>query len=45
LEERQVTQFEEQFQIFLGLALALLWIEWMWPERRAARRVWTGRFE
>ncbi|MGD8729107.1 MAG: VWA domain-containing protein, partial [Gemmatimonadota bacterium] len=39
LEERQVTQFEEQFQIFLGLALALLWIEWMWPERRAARRV------
>lgn len=45
LEERQVTQFEEQFQIFLGLALALLWIEWMWPERRRARRVWTGRFQ
>ena len=45
LEERQVTQFEEQFQIFLGLALALLWLEWMWPERRRADRVWAGRFE
>ena len=26
VEERQVTQFDEQFQIFLGIALALLTI-------------------
>jgi Ca-activated chloride channel family protein len=45
LEERQVTQFEEQFQIFLGAALALLFVEWMWPERRRLRVAWTGRFE
>jgi len=45
LEERQVTQFEEQFQIFVALALALLLIEWMWPERRRTRAAWAGRFE
>lgn len=42
LEERQVTQFEEQFQIFLGLALALLLVEWVLPERRRARTAWEG---
>jgi len=45
LEERQVTVFEEQFQIFVGLALALLFLEWLWPERRRARAAWAGRFE
>ena len=45
LEERQVTQFEEQFQIFLGVALALLLMEWLWPERRTVRTAWAGRFE
>jgi hypothetical protein len=45
LEERQVTQFDEQFQIFLGLALVLLFAEWLWPERRRMRAAWVGRFE
>jgi Ca-activated chloride channel homolog len=45
IEERQVTQYEEQFQIFLGLALALLMAEWLLPERKRRERAWTGRFE
>jgi Ca-activated chloride channel family protein len=45
LEERQVTLFEEQFQIFLAMALALLFAEFVWPERRRARAAWAGRFE
>lgn len=45
VEERQVTRFEEQFQIFLGLALALLFVEWLWPERRRPSASWAGRFE
>jgi len=45
VEERQVTQFEEQFQIFLGVALGLLLIEWMLPERRRAKVAWAGRFD
>lgn len=34
LEAREVTQFEEQFQLFLALALALLFAEAMVPEGR-----------
>jgi Ca-activated chloride channel family protein len=45
LEERQVTRFEEQFQMFLAMALALLFVEWVWPERRRVREAWAGRFE
>ncbi|MDH3205825.1 MAG: VWA domain-containing protein [Gemmatimonadota bacterium] len=45
LEERQVTQFEEQFQIFIAMALALLFVEWILPERRRVRTAWAGRFE
>lgn len=45
LEERQVTQFDEQFQIFVAMALALLFAEWLWPERRRTRVAWAGRFE
>lgn len=45
LEERQVTQFDEQFQIFVAVALALLFVEWLWPERRRPRVAWAGRFE
>jgi Ca-activated chloride channel family protein len=44
IEERQVTLFEEQFQIFLGLALALLVAEWLLPERRRPARSWAMRF-
>jgi Ca-activated chloride channel homolog len=45
IEGRRVTLFEEQFQIFLGLALALLVAEWLLPERRNLDRAWVGRFE
>lgn len=43
-EARQVTQFEEQYQIFLGLALALLIAEVLVPDRKKSRHEWTGRF-
>jgi Ca-activated chloride channel family protein len=45
LDARQITQFEEQFQIFLGVAWALLLIEWLLPERRRVQTAWAGRFE
>lgn len=44
LEAREVTRFEEQFQIFLGLALLLLLIEGLVPDRRRATEAWAGRF-
>jgi Ca-activated chloride channel family protein len=43
LEARQVTRFEEQFQLFVGLALALLVIEFLIPVRRRPPATWTGR--
>jgi len=45
IDARQVTLFEEQFQIFLAVALAMLWVEWLIPERRRRREAWAGRFE
>ena len=45
LDSREITQFEEQFQIFLGLAFALLLIEALVPERRRTAEAWSGRFE
>jgi Ca-activated chloride channel family protein len=44
LEVREVTQFDEQFQIFLGLALALLLIESLMSDRRTGKAIWVGRF-
>ncbi len=44
LEAREITQFEEQFQIFLGLALMLLLAESLIPERSRKKEVWAGRF-
>ncbi len=44
LEAREVTQFEEQFQIFLGAALLLLLAEAMVPDRRRKQEAWAGRF-
>ncbi len=44
LETREITQFDEQFQIFLGLALVLLLVEGLIPERRRKREAWAGRF-
>lgn len=43
LEAQQVTRFDEQFQLFVGLALALLVIEMLVPDRRRARDAWVGR--
>lgn len=43
-EARQVTQFKEQYQIFLGLALFMLIAETFIPERRSRTHQWTGRF-
>jgi len=45
LDAQQITQFEEQYQVFLGLALVLLLIEVSVPERRKTRDEWLGRFE
>ena len=42
VESREVTQFEEQFQIFLGAALLLLVVEFIVPGRRRRR---TGVLE
>ena len=44
LGTRQVTQFEEQFQIFLGVALVLLLAEAVLPDRRRHTEAWEGRF-
>ncbi len=44
-EAQQVTQFEEQYQIFLGLAIVLLVAEFFVPDRRRVKAEWRGRFE
>ena len=44
LEAREITQFDEQFQVFLGFALILLLVEGLIPERRRKKEAWTGRF-
>ena len=44
-EERQITQFEEQYQLFLAVALVLLFTEWMISDRRRSGVAWAGRFE
>jgi Ca-activated chloride channel family protein len=41
----QVTQFEEQYQIFLGLALLLLMADVLVTDRRRKGGEWKGRFE
>jgi len=43
IESREVTRYEEQYQIFLGLALVLLVAEALLPERRRAADAWAGR--
>ncbi|WP_419161602.1 hypothetical protein [Candidatus Palauibacter sp.] len=44
IDAREVTQFEEQFQIFLGAAILLLFLEGLWSDRRQTTRAWRGRF-
>ena len=43
IESREVTRYEEQYQIFLGLALVLLVAEALLPERRRVADAWVGR--
>ena len=43
IELREVTRYEEQYQIFLGLALMLLVAEALMPERRRVADVRVGR--
>jgi len=43
IEAQELTQFEEQYQIFLGIAMALLVIELVIPERRRMDSAWRGR--
>lgn len=45
IDAMRVTQFEEQYQIFLGLALLMLMVEALVSERRREDLVWSGRFE
>lgn len=44
LASKTITQYEERFQIPLGLALVLLIADLVLPERVRARREWEGRF-
>jgi Ca-activated chloride channel homolog len=44
LEAREVTQFDEQYQIFLGMALAFLVLEVLVSDRRRVTSAWRGRF-
>ena len=44
LEAREITQFDEQFQVFLGFAVLLLVLEGLIPERRRRKEAWAGRF-
>lgn len=45
IDAQQMTQYEERYQIFLGLALALLVVELLVPERRRPAAEWKGRFQ
>jgi len=44
-DAREVTRFEEQYQIFLALALLLLLSEALLSDRRTEEHEWVGRFE
>ena len=44
-EVERVTVFDEQYQIFLGLALTLLVGEILVPDRRRPQTSWLGRFQ
>lgn len=45
VDAMQVTQFEEQYQLFLGLALLMLVADGLVSERRRGDHEWAGRFE
>ena len=43
IESREVTLYDEQYQVFLGFALVLLLVETLVPERRRVPDAWVGR--
>jgi Ca-activated chloride channel homolog len=44
LDEQQITVFEEQYQIFLALAVLMLLMEGLVSERKRREHEWSGRF-
>ena len=44
LASQQFAQFEDRFQILLGIAIFLIILEIFIPERRKEKKEWTGRF-
>lgn len=44
IDARQITQFEEQYQLFLALAVLLLLAETMMSDRKRKEDRWQGRF-
>ncbi len=45
LSAQEFTQFDEQFQAFVGLAWILLVLESLLGERRSVGHIWKGRFQ
>ena len=45
LASQQFAQFEDRFQILLGIVIFLLILELLLPERRRIKDVWKGRFD
>jgi Ca-activated chloride channel homolog len=45
LSSKQFEQYEERFQWLVGIALFLLALEVLIPERRRVKKAWAGRFE
>lgn len=45
LDALQVTNYQEQYQLFLALALLLFTVEVLVPERRRFQTQWRGRFQ
>jgi Ca-activated chloride channel family protein len=45
LDTREITQFEEQYQLFLALGFVMLLVESLITERRRATAEWSGRFQ
>ena len=44
LASQKFTQFEDRFQLLLGVVILLLIIELFLPEKRRIKKRWQGRF-
>ncbi len=45
LATQEFAQYQEQFQVFVAIALVLLTLELITAERRVVQRAWKGRFQ